>query len=42
MPPNVLDGGELYYTACATKDGGYMAVGAIEPRFYADLLRRLD
>ena len=38
---NVLDGGAPYYSTYETKDGGYMAVGAIEPRFYGELLRRL-
>lgn len=31
---NVLDGGAPYYTTYATRDGKYMAVGAIEARFY--------
>lgn len=38
---NVLDGGAPYYRTYATKDGGFMAVGAIEPKFYAILLDRL-
>ena len=38
---NVLDGGAPYYRSYATRDGGYMAVGAIEPQFYAELLDKL-
>ncbi|MDG4834376.1 CaiB/BaiF CoA-transferase family protein [Solwaraspora sp. WMMD1047] len=38
---NVLDGGAPYYRTYATGDGGFLAVGAIEPKFYATLLRRL-
>ena len=36
---NLLDGGAPFYTTYACADGGFMAVGAIEPRFYAELLR---
>lgn len=38
---NVLDGGAPYYRCYATQDAGFMAVGAIESRFYAALLERL-
>lgn len=38
---NVLDGGAPYYRTYATSDGGYMAVGAIEPQFYSEFLRVL-
>ena len=38
---NVLDGGAPYYRTYTTRDGGYMAVGAIEPQFYAQLLATL-
>jgi alpha-methylacyl-CoA racemase len=38
---NGLDGGAPYYTTYGTSDGRYMAVGAIEPRFYANLLAGL-
>lgn len=38
---NVLDGGAPYYRTYATRDGGYVAVGAIEPQFYAELLGKL-
>lgn len=35
---NVLDGAAPFYTVYETRDGGFMAVGALEPRFYAELL----
>ncbi len=35
---NLLDGGAPFYTTYATADGGYLAVGAIEPAYYAALL----
>lgn len=35
---NLLDGGAPFYNVYATSDGGYMAVGALEPKFYAELL----
>jgi alpha-methylacyl-CoA racemase len=35
---NLLDGGAPFYTTYETADGGRMAVGAIEPKFYANLL----
>ncbi len=35
---NILDGGAPFYRAYATLDGGYVAVAAIEPRFYQALL----
>ncbi|MGY1810054.1 CaiB/BaiF CoA transferase family protein [Blastococcus sp. SYSU D00669] len=38
---NLLDGGAPFYGTYETSDGGYMAVGAIEPQFYAELLERL-
>lgn len=38
---NLLDGGAPFYTTYATADGGFMAVGALEPQFYAELLDRL-
>ena len=38
---NPLDGGAPYYTTYATSDGRHMAVGAIEPHFYSELLRVL-
>jgi alpha-methylacyl-CoA racemase len=35
---NMLDTGAPYYDTYETADGRYMAVGAIEPQFYAELL----
>jgi alpha-methylacyl-CoA racemase len=37
----LLDGGAPYYRTYETADGGYMAVGAIEPQFFAQLLAGL-
>ncbi|MET7677363.1 CaiB/BaiF CoA transferase family protein [Streptomyces seoulensis] len=39
---NLLDGGCPYYGTYETADGKHMAVGALEPRFYAEFLRLLD
>ncbi len=38
---NLLDTGAPYYDVYETSDGKYMAVGAIEPQFYALLLEGL-
>jgi len=38
---NLLDGGAPFYSTYETSDGGYMAVGALEPQFYAELLQLL-
>jgi alpha-methylacyl-CoA racemase len=38
---NVLDTGAPWYEAYETKDGKYIAIGSIEPKFYDDLLLRL-
>jgi alpha-methylacyl-CoA racemase len=38
---NMLDGGAPFYDTYETRDARYMAVGAIEPQFYAELLRGL-
>ncbi|GGX07510.1 CoA transferase [Streptomyces malachitofuscus] len=38
---NLLDGGCPYYGTYETADGGHMAVGALEPRFYTEFLRLL-
>ena len=35
---NMLDTGAPYYDTYETADGRYMAVGAVEPQFYAELL----
>lgn len=32
---NLLDGGAPFYSTYRTADGGFMAVGALEPQFYA-------
>jgi alpha-methylacyl-CoA racemase len=39
---NVLDGGAPYYYCYATKDGKFVSVGAIESKFYAMLLEKLE
>lgn len=39
---NHLDGGAPYYRTYECSDGRYVAVGCIEPQFYAALLDRLD
>lgn len=39
---NLLDGGCPYYGTYETADGGHMAVGALEPRFYDEFLTLLD
>lgn len=39
---NLLDGAAHFYGAYATADGGHIAVGAMEPKFYAELCDRLD
>jgi alpha-methylacyl-CoA racemase len=38
---NLLDSGAPFYEVYETSDGGYLAVGAIEPQFYALLLAGL-
>jgi alpha-methylacyl-CoA racemase len=38
---NVLDSGAPFYDTYATADGRHMAVGALEPKFYGELLARL-
>ena len=39
---NLLDSGAHFYETYATKDGGHVAVGPIEPQFYARLLELLE
>ena len=39
---NLLDGAAPFYRCYACAGGGYVAVGALEPQFYAELLARLD
>ena len=36
---NIVDGGAPFYGSYATSDGKFVAVGAIEPQFYASLLK---
>jgi alpha-methylacyl-CoA racemase len=38
---NLLDGGAHFYDTYETADGKYIALGAIEPKFYAELIERL-
>ncbi|MCC5811583.1 MAG: CoA transferase [Ectothiorhodospiraceae bacterium] len=38
---NLLDGGAPFYDTYVCADGGHMAVGALEPQFYRELLERL-
>lgn len=39
---NLLDGGFPFYGSYKTKDGKFMAVGALEPQFYQNLLKGLE
>ena len=39
---NVLDGGSFFYDCYRTKDGGFMAVGCLEPQFFAVLVEKLE
>ncbi len=39
---NLLDGGAPFYRCYETRDGKYLAVGALENKFYAELLTKLD
>lgn len=36
---NLLDGGAPFYNVYETADGGYLAVGCIEPRFYRNFMK---
>lgn len=38
---NLLDGGAPFYGTYVCSDGGHLAVGAMEPQFYAQMLRGL-
>lgn len=38
---NLLDGGAPFYRSYETADGRWLAVGALEPKFFAELLRRI-
>jgi alpha-methylacyl-CoA racemase len=37
---NLLDGGAPFYDVYETKDGKYVSIGSLEPRFYGELLQR--
>jgi alpha-methylacyl-CoA racemase len=37
---NLLDGGAHFYDTYQTKDGKWVAIGSIEPQFYAELLAK--
>ena len=39
---NLLDGGAPFYRCYRTADGGWLAVGAIEPAFYAIVREKMD
>jgi alpha-methylacyl-CoA racemase len=39
---NLLDGSAPFYSVYETSDGGHVAVGALEPQFFAALLEGLD
>jgi alpha-methylacyl-CoA racemase len=39
---NLLDSGAHFYEVYEASDGGHIAVGAIEPQFYAELLRIME
>ena len=39
---NLLDSGAHFYEVYECADGGHFAVGALEPQFYAELLRLLE
>jgi alpha-methylacyl-CoA racemase len=39
---NIVDSGAPYYDAYETADGKWLAVGAMEPHFYADLVALLE
>jgi alpha-methylacyl-CoA racemase len=36
---NIVDGGAPFYGSYVTRDGKFVAVGAIEPHFYANLIK---
>lgn len=38
---NLLDTGRHFYETYETKDGKFMAVGALEPQFYSELIEKL-
>jgi alpha-methylacyl-CoA racemase len=38
---NLLDGGAPFYATYETADGRFVAIGALEPKFFAELARRI-
>jgi alpha-methylacyl-CoA racemase len=38
---NLLDGGAPFYDTYATADGQWVSIGALEPKFFAELVQRL-
>jgi alpha-methylacyl-CoA racemase len=38
---NLLDGGAPFYDTYETSDGKHIAIGALEPQFYAELIERI-
>jgi alpha-methylacyl-CoA racemase len=38
---NLLDGGAPFYDTYETSDGKHIAIGALEPQFYAELVKRI-
>lgn len=38
---NLLDGGAPFYGVYETADGQHVSIGSLEPKFYADMVRRL-
>ena len=38
---HLLDGGAPFYSMYQTRDGQYISIGALEPKFYAQLLEKL-
>lgn len=39
---NLLDGGAPFYATYETADGRHLAIGALEPKFFAELAQRLE
>lgn len=39
---NLIDGGAPFYNVYETSDGRYVSIGAIEPKFFADLVTRME
>ena len=39
---NRLDGGAHFYNTYETADGSFISIGSVEPKFYEELLRRVD